>query len=164
METTELQTRKRHGFVTFWLWLGIIANLITGILSLDLKNYFETLYFYSQNSYSFLFGGSAASQIETLGLILTVIAVIASILGIIFYINLLRWKKNAFWGLVVTALIVAIADVIVMNLMKEAFLQGGLVLNWSPTMQIIITPISILILFGILQISKNGVSCWKNLE
>ena len=30
MENT---TKKRAGFVTFWLWLGIVANIITPIVS-----------------------------------------------------------------------------------------------------------------------------------
>ena len=69
-----------------------------------------------------------------------------------------------FWGAVITAVIVAIINIILMNLVQQDYLSIGLRLDYNPIIQVIATPISLLIFWAILQIKKNGISCWKQLE
>ena len=129
------ETRERHGFVTFWLWMGIIGGVITAIYYfLQANAIAEQLYqmtgTYVNPSIMYLLGG-------------------ISLINIIFPIALLQWKKWGFWALCVSATM-------------------GLIINLSMGMGIIISVVGallgIIILWAILQIKRNGVSCWKNLD
>ena len=73
---------------------------------------------------------------------------IVSIANIIFAVMLFKWKKIGFWGFTGTSIIALIIN-----------LNIGLGIGQS-----LLGLISIAILFGILQIKRDGVSAWKNLE
>ncbi|MDR2710768.1 MAG: hypothetical protein LBB65_05510 [Burkholderiales bacterium] len=70
------------------------------------------------------------------------------IINVILAVMLLRWKKIAFWGFVGTS-VVALA----INL------SIGLGIGQS-----LFGLVGIAILYGVLQIQKDGVTAWKNLE
>lgn len=155
METNGLnkQEKHRHGFVTFWLWLGIIGSFISMILTLvscmrmsDIRS---------------LDGGG---PLRMHYLIMVAVALIGGIALIVCYSKILDWKKNGFWGAIVVALIVGIANVILINLIQKDFANMGLYVSLNPFTQVIATPLSLLILWAVLQIKKDGVSCWKLLE
>ncbi|MGM9831385.1 MAG: hypothetical protein ACI3Z5_05145 [Paludibacteraceae bacterium] len=159
--------KQRNRFVTFWLWFGIIVNAIVPLLSIVSYQSMTNL-------------GVLGMQLTNAGVDLTpfrdaitphvliwqVVAAISGICMIVFYSQILKWRKIGFWGCVMTAVIVAIINVVMMNLIKQDYALVGLLYNFNlnPITQVIATSLSLLILWAILQIKKNGVSCWKQLE
>ena len=167
METNVLneQTKQRHGFVTFWLWLGIISTAISIPSSIFSYNQLTNLGYIGVqliNAGVDLESFNFAIQIHTEMMML--IGAVSGVLMIVFYSKILRWKKNGFWGMVITAGITAIFNMIVLYMIQNDYIQIGLTYNINPMISVIATPFSILILWAILQIKKNGVSCWENLE
>ncbi len=71
------------------------------------------------------------------------------ILNIVFYILLLWWKKIGFWGISVLTLVS-----MVLNISYGFNVAFSIIVGFS----------SIIILFAILQIKRNGVSAWNNME
>jgi hypothetical protein len=129
--------KQRHGFVTFWLWLMLIGGVLGSIP-----------YFTNSLELAAVLSVAAGkivqpSMIYLLGVV--------GLLNIGLAIALLQWKKWGFWGFCGTATIAFIINASI-----------GL-LSISPAMPII-GILSILILWAILQIKKDGVSCWDNLE
>lgn len=157
--------KKRHGFVTFWLWMGIIGCCISIPSSIVTYQNMKNL-------------GYVGMQLITAGiditpfndaigthvLILQAVAAISGICMIVFYAQLLKWKKSAFWSFVIVAVAVAIINVIMMHFVQQDYALIGMSYNLNPWMQVIATPLSLLILWAILQIKKDGVSCWSQLE
>jgi len=73
---------------------------------------------------------------------------ILSVVNAIFAVMLLQWKKIAFWGFIGTSIIVLIIN-----------LSIGLGIGQS-----LFGLVGIAVLYGILQIKKDNVTAWKNLE
>ena len=132
------RTPKRNLFVTFWLWLCIIFNGI--MISIDIHDGFY--YFYES---------------------------VSAVLTIVGYIMLLKWRK---WGFYLVCLAwtlqyffvrfhdycmyypdLTISDFFIRSICNGSVLGyiGFFLINFG-------------ILLGILQIKKNGVSCWSQLR
>lgn len=157
--------KERHGFVTFWLWLGIVSSALGIILNLFTYQNLTNLGYLGMDFVSKGIDITPFSEaIRSHILIWQIVSVIGGVCLIICYSLLLKWKKIGFWGAVVTAIIIAIVNVIMINLVKQDYMSIGLSLNLNPIIQVIVTPISLIILWAILQIKKNGVSCWNLLE
>ena len=163
METT----LKRHGFVTFWLWLGIVANVISGPSSILGYQNLKNLGFYGMQLIS---AGvdidPYMSAIGTYATILQCVALLAAVLLIVGYKKLLNWKKSGFILNAVTGVVSSIVNAAMIYLISQEYAKLGMIL---PTeLQSIIAPIgavfSIFILWAILQIKKDGVSCWSQLK
>ena len=122
--------KQRHGCVTAWLILMIIANSLTAIL--------------------YLFAGDMVAQNFPDGVSNSMLILLA-ILGIgnvIFSILLFKWKKIGFGGLLITSI-------------------GALIINLSIGIgigQSLFGLVGIAILYGVLQIKKDNVPAWNNLE
>lgn len=162
MENT---TKKRAGFVTFWLWLGIIANIITPIVSVINYQGFRNLGNYAMQL--IIAGVDVSSFPSEVGIYVTALqafTIIASVLLIIAYSQLLKWNKRGFYIFIVVTVLNAIANPLLLKGISSVWMKYGLLLNIN-TMLLIVSPlVSVLILWAILQIKKDGVSCWKQLE
>ncbi len=157
--------KERHGFVIFWLWLGIVSSVLGIILNLFTYQNLTNLGYLGMDLVANGIDITPFSEaIHPHILIWQIVSVIGGICMIISYSLLLKWKKIGFWGAVVTAIILAIVNVIMINLVKQDYMLIGLSLDLNPIIQVIVTPISLIILWAILQIKKNGVSCWNLLE
>lgn len=128
------QIKERAGFTTFWLWLCMVVSAVMGIASF--VGLFTGLGPLTAHDPMF---------IRIFGFVLV---------WIIFYgyWSLLRWKKRGFTTLSVMAginfVIILIGSMVTGTLSFSVF-----------------TPIfSILILYVVLQIRKNGKSCWEQLS
>ena len=122
--------KQRHGCVTAWLVLMIIANSLTAILYL----------FASDMITKNLPGNVSTAMIILLGVI--------GIGNVIFSVFLFQWKKIGFWGFTITSV-------------------GALIINLSIGLgigQSLFGLVGIAILYGVLQIKKENVTTWKNLE
>ena len=157
--------KQRHGFVTFWLWLGIIGSVISIPVSIVTYQNMTNL---GNLGMQLIIAGvditPFSEAIDSHVLIWQIVAAISGICMIVFYSKLLKWQKSGFWGLVITAVIVAVINVIMMNLIQQDYALVGLTYNINPIAQVIATPLSLLILWAILQIKKGDISCWKQLE
>lgn len=99
---------------------------------------------------SYLFGGEAIAQNFPNGTSNTTLTLLA-ILGIgnaIFSILLLRWMKIGFWGFLVTSIAALIINLSIgLGVLQSIFGLAG-----------------VAILYGVLQIKKNNVPAWDNLD
>ena len=125
-----MATKQRHGCVTAWLILMIIANSLTAI--------------------TYLFLGETISQNlpNPIPQSLMIILAIIGIANLIFSILLFKWKKWAFWAFALTSLItLGINLYIGTGIAASLFGLSGAA-----------------ILYGILQIKKDGITTWESLE
>ena len=132
------RTPKRNLFVTFWLWLCIIFNGI--MISIDIHDGFY--YFYES---------------------------VSAVLTIVGYIMLLKWRK---WGFYLVCLVWILQYILSISDLDLVYYMVHTV-HWTFTNRISTTSdlgyLGTLlnnfgILLGILQIKKNGVSCWSQLR
>ena len=133
METTNETNgnlKKRHGCVTAWLIIIIIANSIIAA--------------------GYTFGSEFIAQnypggISNVALVLLAVFGIANIVSAIM---LLKWKKIGFWGFVASCI-----GILAVNLSIGISVSQSI---WGL--------IGIAILYGVLQIKKDNVSAWTNLD
>ena len=122
--------KQRHGCVTTWLILMIIINSLSSII----------YFFASDFVVESLSGDVSTPMIVLLGII--------GIANVVFSVLLLQWKKNGFWGFIVTSIAALIIN-----------LYLGLGIGQS-----VFGMVGMAILYGVLQMKKNDVTAWDNLE
>lgn len=159
--------QKRNGFITFWLWLGIIANIVStpfAVLQLDgMSNLgYIGLQLISQGIDITPF----SSAINTPIYMLIGVTILSAIFCIWGYALLLKWKKKGFFIFTVAAIINILGNFISYPMIQDAYSSIGLSVDYSMVKYatIIGACFSIFILWLILQIRKDGVSCWSQLE
>lgn len=136
--------RQRHGFVTAWLILSVIASVILMLLTLR-----DAYHIYQ-------FCTDVGEEFPSLVLV-SCVGALCTVGG---YILLLCWKKRGFSVLVTVQLVVVINNLFTMS--DNIFIIDNEILFYT---QYIIAPIvSVLVLLLILQIKKNGVSYWKAMD
>ena len=99
METSEKETNltnQRHGCVTTWLMVMIVANFLTALFYLLIAGELIGFRFEKEISDSML-----------------ILIVIMLILNVFFSILLLNWRKWGFWGLAFTSTCSIIINVII---------------------------------------------------
>ena len=133
-DTKTNSLKQRHGCVTAWLILMIIANSLIAIVYL----------FANEKITDNLPGDVSSSLIILLGII--------GIANVIFAVLLFQWKKLGFWGFIVTSTGTFIINLSISSGSGPALAQSFLGLA------------GIAILYGILQIKKDNVSTWESLE
>ena len=126
----EVKTKRRHGCVTVWLVLMIILNSISAIIYLFFRDIISKILPF------------AISNLEL------ILFALFEISNVFYSILLLKWKKNGFWGFVVTAVSIMIIN-----------LNFGMEINSQ-----LFGLISIAILYGVLHLKKDGASTWSKLE
>lgn len=130
--------KQRHGFVTFWLSLMCVVNSIAALVAV----------------YKLVAGtgmGSMGSQF---------VSIVAYIINIVGSVMLLDWKKIGFWlfgGVCVISLVMNIINL-------QQYQQLGLSTGMAILIAILGSVLGFVVLWAILQIKKDGVSCWSQLE
>lgn len=161
----ESQEKQRPGFVTFWLWLGIIMSVISIPFSvMEFQNFTNLGDLGMQLIVAGVDISPFSDAIAPHVLILQAVAVISSICIIVFNAMILQWRKSGFWGILVMTVLVGMINVIMMRLIQKDYALIGLRFNWEPLLQFVVSPLSIVVLWAILHIKKNGVNCWRQLE
>lgn len=168
-------TKERHGFVTFWLWLCIIACAISAPVSMFRMDDMKTR---ACDNLSWLveqglieINHDVISSIESGFFYLYIVMALEALFMIVGYAKLLKWKKSGFWFLIGTRVLsiatCAALYVYINKTYQVSYLTTSVFQFHIPVMVIasIVGAIySLGILLAILQIRKNGVSCWKQLE
>ena len=121
--------KERHRFVSSWLIFIIVANSVTILMNIFAKDFIAK---------------SLHHPSELIMILYTLVAII----NIICVTMILKWKKWAFLGFIITGLIGASLNLYVGSSVFTSFI--GL--------------LGIPILYGILQIKKDNISAWDNLE
>lgn len=125
------EVKSRNGFVTFWLWLGIIVNVLMGLAYLFTCFTSKGMSSAHEPMWSRIFGVASAAVM------------------VYGYISLLKWRMSGFTIIVCMQIISALIGVF----------------NGSNLLLAILSVLfSLGILYGVLHIRKNGVSCWNNLD
>lgn len=157
LSSTQSIDKERHGFVTFWLWLSIVISVITAV---------RTLISFFQIASAFESLTSLYDSIKLHTNIMMLASFVFAVCCIGGYAMVMNWKKLGFWFLVGTSIVSVACNMIMNSLLEQdyAAIDIPVDLFFNSIVQLIVTPISIVILWAILQIRKNGVSCWKQLE
>ncbi len=124
------QEKQRHGCITAWLILMIIANSCIALIYL----------FASDQLSKQMAGDIPTSMFYVLAFI--------SAMNVVFAVFLFQWKRWGFYGFILNAL-------------------AGFAINLKMGMDIgssLFGLVGIGILYAILQIKKNNVSAWEQME
>lgn len=153
-------TLKRNGFVTFWLVLLIIAGIYGCIKVWGYIDDFNKLTSVFDN-----YNTDFDDMMSTCKVLLW-----ASLLGCVCYIfgaiRLLSWRKMGFTLIVVTNIIVVCIAIFFGLLVSDKLSDAGLAVDLSTYyVKVIGYPLlSCFILWAVLQIKQDGVSCWSQLH
>ena len=123
-------SKQRHGCVTAWLTLMIIANSITAITCLFAEDLI------------------LQSLPITISKSTLIVLALIGVANVIFAILLFKWSKIGFWGFLLSTL-------------------GSLIINLNIGLDVgqsMLGLAGFALLYGVLQIKKDNVSAWKNLE
>lgn len=160
------QPRKRNWIVTTYLWLSIIGNVISMIISISnyrtlLRSLEEWKYLEPDDSFNYQM---AREMMVNDCLASLIVILLEGVLLIVFYVLILRWKKVGFWCAIITIWIANIANLILTNIIEQMMIGIGIPNEQHEYKYLIIAAVFSVILWAVLQIKKNGVSCWKNLK
>jgi len=104
----------------------------------------------SSTALFYLFAGDimALNFPNGISLSMRILYAVLSIANVIFSAILFNWKKIGFWGYTLIAIVVSITNVTIgVEIMQSVFGLAG-----------------IAILYGVLQIKKDNITAWSNLD
>ncbi|MBQ7819474.1 MAG: hypothetical protein IJ341_07240 [Bacteroidales bacterium] len=165
--TTDNIEKERAGFITFWLWFGIIANIISAPINIyKLFNISNLGYLGMNLIINDVDISPFNNSIHIPQYMLIGTTILCTILLIKAYTLLLNWEKKGFFIFTISVLINIIMSFICYSMIQNAYLSIGLSMDYSTAKYVTMigSCISIVILWAILQIKKNGVSCWSQLD
>lgn len=144
--------KQRHGFVTFWLVFMIIANIAGAIMQILSANYAIWKYATDEKAQLFFYVDHGMVDYYTYAVYFMVVLSVINIAGAIL---LLKWKMVGYW------LFVGSASACLAIMISFAVFGGVTTTVLSSMLGAVLGPV---VLWAILQIKKDGVSCWKQLE
>ena len=143
---------------------GMFLTIILNMLSL--LNCWELIGYADWEFQPFLYKPVVAEAFHSVRINLLVymqVTIVFVVCVLFFLIMILRWKKYGFWGYVIVSVVATIIKAILLLRVMKAFRLINVDTPSNVPLQIAWTFITIALLFGILQIRKNGVSFWKQL-
>jgi len=141
--------KERHKFVTFWLWLMLVGHFIAAFgLAFGANGDYDSFQYYKLN----FSDNQWAMDLYYVYFIAMLIAGIAALANTVFFIMLLKWKRIGFWLIAISTIAAAIFTGIIVPSISVFIITLFLALA------------GVGILYGILQIKENKISCWDNLE
>lgn len=161
------EEKERAGFITFWLWFGIIANVISiPFTILQLSSMSNLGYIGMELIAKGVDISHFNNSINTPVYMMIGVAILSAIFNIWGYASLLKWKKNGFFIIVVGAIISTIVTFISYPMIQDAYSSIDLIVDYSTVQYaaLIGAGLSIVILWLILQIKKGNYSYWSQLK
>ena len=161
--------KERHGFVTFWLLLGLIAGFVSIFLNIHSISSMSEMGSWERYLISSM-GVDISSFMERISthiLIFQIGIVLLCICSIISFILLLRWKKLGFWIRLCVPFALFGFNYIMLKVIEQDYISVGLslLIDWEMFYASSFGGLlGVILLWAILQIKKNGISCWKLLE
>jgi hypothetical protein len=167
METNEKieQLKDRHTLITIVIVAGIIITFIINLLML--LNCWSMIGYAQWEFGAFTHDPDIQEVYRTVFDVLLVqmlVVIVSTVFIMIFYAKLLSWKKWGFWGYAITSVVTTAAMIVMSSYITKAFSKIEVDVPNNNFIQIVWTLATIALLYAILQIKKNGVSCWEQLE
>ena len=159
------QPKSRHSLVTIVIVLGILITIIINVLTL--LSCWSMIGYAEWEFEPFQQVSDIAKAHRTVFFVLLAqmfVAIVSTVFIVVHYVKLLRWKKRGFWGYAITSVVATAADVVMSNYITKAFSKVEVDVSNNIPIQIAWTLATIALLYVVLQIKKNGVRCWKQLE
>ena len=129
---------ERNGFVTFWLWFIIVVQVLNIVACC-----------------AGIFGDHFRGyRVDDMARVMLVGELIVSIVNLLGATQLLNWKKSGFWMILGMTVLRAVLGAMTM---APDGASGMLIALIGPF-------IGVGILWAVLQISKNGRTCWSMLR
>lgn len=144
--------KQRHWFVTFWLVIMIIANIAGGIMQIISANYAIWQYATEEKAKLFFYVEHGMVDYYTYAVYFMVVLSIINVVGASLILN---WKKVGYW------LFLGSASACLVIMISFAILGGVSNTVLSSMLGAVLGPV---VLWAILQIKKEGISCWELLE
>ena len=167
METTERKERPkdRHPLVTVVIVVGMLLTLI--INALTVLNCWSMIGYAHWEFGAFTHDPDIQEVRRTVFDVLLaqmLVAIVATVFIMIYYVKLMEWKKRGFWGFVIASVVAAAANVVMSGYVTEAFSMIDVDVPNNNVIRIVWTVFTITLLYAVLRIRKNGVSCWEQFE
>ena len=167
METTEIkeQPKSRHPLVTIVIVAGMALTLIINVLTL--LNCWSMIGYAQWEFGAFTHDPDIQEAHRTVFFVLLaqmLVAIVSAVFIMVFYAKLLEWKKRGFWGFMIASVVAATANVIMSGYITKAFSKIDVDIPNNILFQITWMLATIGILYAVLRIRGNGVSCWEQLE
>ena len=125
---------NRHGFITFWLWLCAIANVLTTLGYVLL-----------------LFSSKGLWSATPEPIWLRLLWLIGSLALLVGYILLICWDKIGFYVIAIIQGLSVLINLII----------GGLT---DPIITSFLPLVALVLLYGVLHLSKSGLSYWDAMD
>lgn len=167
METTEIkeQPKSRHPLVTIVIVAGMALTLIINVATL--MNCWSMIGYAQWEFGAFSHDPDIQEAHRTVFFVLLalmLVVIVSTVFIMFFYAKLLGWKKWGFWGYSITSVVTAAATIVMSSYITKAFSMIDVDVSGNIPFQIAWTLAIIALLYAVLRIKKNGVSCWEQLE
>lgn len=159
------QLKSRHSLVTIVIVAGILITIIINVLTLlncwSMIEYADWEFepYLSREGITELF-----HSVEDYLFLKMLVTIVATACVIFFLVKLLRGKKYGFWGFAITSVVATAFHAVMSNFVVNAFQKIDVEIPYNTLLQIVWTLATIALLYVVLQIKKNGVSRWEQLE
>lgn len=146
--------KTRHKFVTFWLWLIVIANAVATILKFvdGTWQFPHIAYATKENADLFFFIKHDILHYYHYGV---TVVVCCGVVNMLCGIMLLKWQKAGFWMFIAS-------NIIILGTMAIFTILGGI--TPAVVASLIGSIIAPIILYIILHIKRGEVSSWEQLK
>ena len=146
------KVKKRAKFITLWLWLMLLSNIIIAIVQITSADLAIWKYASEDNAKTFFF---VEHSMVDFYICMAYVICGLTIVNAIAYIFVMKWKKLGFWMLVCG---VAIYIVVLI-----AFGFAG---GWTSRVVISFIWVALepIVLWKVLRAEKDGITCWEQLE
>ena len=159
------QLKPRNAFVTIIIVVGIILALVINLYSL-LNSW--SMIGYADWEFQPLLSREGVPElfhsVKKCLLVKMLTALVATACIIFFLFKLLRGKRYGFWGFVITSVVATAVHIIMSNFVVKGFQKIDVEIPYDTLIQIAWTLATIAILYAVLQIKKDGVNWWRQLE
>ena len=144
----ENNQKQRNAFISVWLWLSVIGSAL--MLLLSLLGLFEIL--------------NVVGSLPIDVLIHLIFPCFYMLMLLVGYIELLRWKRIGFNRILSITLVYILVNVLLSNSVKLELEVEGVEAQVNYFTRVVAPLFSMLILFLILQVRKNGESYWSAMK
>jgi hypothetical protein len=155
------QPRERHGFITFWLILGLFGGLVSPIIAIMQYSQVDAQVNYYRGTDMW---AQIAGQMESLlsiQMAIMILSIVSALYSIACILLLFNWKKIGFYGAILGGVLFGGISIYLMSRIGDV---SGMDISTSLLIPVIAIVLSPLIQYAIFQLKKGGVKFWDNLE
>lgn len=160
------QNKSRHWIVPALLVMGMFIVIVKTILCL--RGYWEWFEVAGWEFEPLTYRKGVPETykaVKTDIFLLMVVALVSGACLLFFFVRMLMWKKSGFLGFAITMAVTAVTNLILAHLICNGFAQIEVEIGKvRPVLQLLCTALTTISVWAVLQIRKDGVSCWRQME